>query len=237
VAQGERVRPPTDAANGVAPERQPGRWDRRRIVALVAPVGLITSTYVVFQAAVGSLGQRWGYLAGFVFFWVVWCLALPLGLLGWRGVRRLFRSTTPRLPPPGWLWAGLLAVPVVGGFATVLVPALARVTIAALALAVGIAVVNATCEEILWRGVYAELFAGRWIAGWLYPAVAFTLWHISPAAATGGRPGAFWFGVGFIGLVFGWVAYRTASIRWTTFAHILVNAMGPGFAMLLLYGA
>jgi hypothetical protein len=100
VAQGERVRPPTDAAGGVGPERQPDRWDRRRIIALVAPVGLITSTYVVFQAAVGSLGQRWGYLAGFVFFWVVWCLALPLGLLGWRGVRRLFRSTTPRLPPP-----------------------------------------------------------------------------------------------------------------------------------------
>jgi uncharacterized protein len=237
MAQREMLRRATDSAVGVRPEPQTGRWDRRRIIAMVAPAGLIASTYVVFQVAVDDLGQRWGYLAGFVFFWVVWCLALPLGLLGWRGVRRLFRSTRPRLPQPGWLWAGLLAVPVVGGLATVWVPALATVTLAAVSLAVVIAVVNATCEEILWRGVYAELFAGRWIAGWLYPAVAFTLWHISPAAATGGRPVAFWFGVGFIGLVFGWVAYRTASIRWTTFAHILVDAMGPGFAMLVLYGA
>jgi hypothetical protein len=31
--------------------------------------------------------------------------------------------------------------------------------------------------------------------------------------------------------------YRTGSIRWTTLAHILVNAMGPAFAMLILYGA
>jgi uncharacterized protein len=124
---------------------------------------VIASTYVVFQVAIGTLGQRWGYLAGFVFFWVVWCLALPLGLLGWRGVRRLFRSTAPRLPQPGWLWAGLLAVPVIGGFATVWVPALATVTLAAVAVSVVIAVVNATCEEILWLGVYAELFAGRWI--------------------------------------------------------------------------
>jgi uncharacterized protein len=219
------------------PRAPPGGWDLRRVVALGAPAGLIASTYVVFQVAVDGLGERWGYLTGFVFFWVVWCIALPVGLLGWNGVRRLFRPVRPRLPQPGWLWAALLALPVIGGFATVWIPALPTVTLAAVGLAVLIGTVNATCEEIVWRGLYAELFAGRWFAGWLYPALAFTLWHISPAAATGGRNVSFWFGVALIGLVFGWVAYRTASIRWTTLAHILVNAMGPGFAMLILYGA
>jgi hypothetical protein len=33
------------------------------------------------------------------------------------------------------------------------------------------------------------------------------------------------------------VAYRTASIRSTTLAHILLDAIGPGFAMLVLYGS
>jgi uncharacterized protein len=208
---------------------------RRRRVALAAPVLLIVSTTVAFQLGVAALGPRWGYLAGFAFFWTVWCLALPVALLGWRGVARLFRPAP--LPRPGWLWGVLLAVPVLGGFATVWLPALATVTVMALILAVGIALVNATLEEVFWRGLYAELFRGRWLAGWLYPALAFTAWHIAPAAATGGRTPAFWFGTAFIGLVFGWVAFRSGSIRWTTLAHVLVNAMGPGFAMLILYGA
>ncbi len=212
----------------------PPCWDRRRTIALVSPVALIASTYMVFQVGVDRLGERWGYLTGFVFFWVVWCLALPTALLGWRGVHRLLRPAP--VPRPRGLWATLLALPMVGGFATVFVPALATLTLAAFVLVIGIAIVNATCEEILWRGLYAELFAGRWVAGWLYPAVAFTLWHISPAAVTGGRTADFWLGTAFIGLVFGWVAYKTTSIRWTTLAHIILNAMGPGFAMLILYG-
>lgn len=56
-----------------------------------------------------------------------------------------------------------------------------------------------------------------------------------PAATVSGRSTAFWFGTVLIGLIFG--CYRTGSIRWTTIAHILVNAMGPAFAMLILYGA
>jgi uncharacterized protein len=229
---------PTETASAQRAHEAPAlpqRWDWRRTIAIVAPVALIISTYVVFQVGVDRLGERWGYLAGFVFFWVVWCLALPLALLGWRGVRRLFRPA--HLPQPRWLWATLLAFPIIGGFAVVFVPSLATVTLAALALAIAIAVVNGTCEEILWRGLYAELFAGHLIAGWLYPAVAFTLWHLSPAAATGGRAASFWIGTAFVGMVFGWVAYQTTSIRWTTLAHIILNAMGPGgFAMLVLYG-
>jgi antitoxin YefM len=75
----------------------PPRWDQRRAIAIVSPVVLIVSTYMVFQVGVDRLGERWGYLIGFVFFWVVWCLALPIALLGWRGVRRLLRPA-PLVP-------------------------------------------------------------------------------------------------------------------------------------------
>lgn len=199
-------------------------------------MALIATTFVVFQVAIDQLGPRWGYLTGFVFFWLAWCVTVPLWLLGLRGVARLFRPARPRVPTPGWLWAVLLAFPAAGGFATVLVPALHEVTATVLLVAVAIAVVNATLEEVFWRGMYAELFPGRPVAGWLYPAVAFVAWHLSPAMATGGRSLAFWFGTLYIGLVFGWVAYHTRTIRWTVAAHILVNVMGPGFAILVLHG-
>jgi uncharacterized protein len=211
--------------------------NHHRLIALVAPLLLIPTTFIVFQSGVAVLGSRWGYLAGFLFFWIFWCLAFPVGLLGWREVGRLFRPSVPRLPRPGWLWMTLLAVPVLGGFFTVWIPSLGTATVAALILAVGIAVINGTLEEILWRGLYAELFPGNWLAGWLYPALAFIAWHVSPTSVTGAGAPAFWFGTAFIGLVFGWVAYRTRSIRWTTVTHILVNSMGPGFAMLILYNA
>jgi membrane protease YdiL (CAAX protease family) len=35
----------------------------------------------------------------------------------------------------------------------------------------------------------------------------------------------------YLGLVYGWVAYRTGTIRYTIPAHILLNAMGLGFAL------
>lgn len=211
-------------------------WERKRRVAIIAPWALIATTFIVFPVAVDQLGPRWGYLTGFIFFWVGWCVTVPLWLLGARGVARLFRPASPRLPRPAWLWATLLAFPVAGGFATVFVPALEEVTAAALLLALVIAVLNGTLEEVFWRGTFAELFPDEPLTGWLYPAVMFTGWHIAPALATGGRSLWFWFGTFYIGLVFGWVAYRTRTIRWTVPAHVLVNAMGPGFASLLLYG-
>jgi membrane protease YdiL (CAAX protease family) len=45
---------------------------------------------------------------------------------------------------------------------------------------VGIAVINATLEELFWRGVYIRLFPSRLVAGRLYPAAMFALWHLSP---------------------------------------------------------
>jgi uncharacterized protein len=213
--------------------QEPAALRRRRTAALLAPVALTASTFVVFNWAVAAFGLRWGYITGFVFFWLVWCLGFSWWALGTRGIVEVFRDARPRLPTPTWVWIVLLAVPVVGGFATVWLPAAAAATLAVFVVATIIAVINATLEELFWRGVYARLFAGNLLLGWLYPAVAFAAWHVSPTSVLGSTAVVV-LGALYIGLVYGYIALRTQSVRWTTVAHILVNLAGVNFALLVL---
>jgi membrane protease YdiL (CAAX protease family) len=98
------------------------------------------------------------------------------------------------------------------------------------------AVCNALTEELFWRGVYVRLFPDDAIRGYLYPALAFGAWHIIPQSVVpfGGGSTALVLGACFIGLGYGWVAWRTGSIRWTTLAHIGTDAMGIGAALIAL---
>ena len=137
------------------------------------------------------------------------------------------------MPRPAVLWLVLLVVPVAGGFATVLLPALPQATLGVVALAWLIAVVNASLEELFWRGVYIRLFPGRLVAGFLYPAALFALWHVSPTSVRGSAA-VLVSAAAYLGLAYGWIAYRTGTIRYTVLAHIAVNAMGLSFALLVL---
>jgi hypothetical protein len=67
--------------------------------------------------------------------------------------------------------------------------------------------VNGSLEEILWRGVYTRKFPGQVLTGYLYPALAFGLWHLSFFPSDQGSV-VFALGVTFLGAGYGWVAWR-----------------------------
>lgn len=52
------------------------------VVLLLLPPLLIATTYAVFQRSARRWGQGRGYLLGFLFYWIVWCLIVPLLLIG-----------------------------------------------------------------------------------------------------------------------------------------------------------
>lgn len=231
-----RVNRATTAARSTAEgglQSAPRRLTNRQRVVLAAPPLLVVTTYFAFQAMVDWFGLRWGYLAGFLFFWIVWCWGFTLWAIGRDGTAAVLREVRPRLPRPTVLWLGLLAFPVAGGLATVLLPALPDATLPVVGLALIIAAVNSFSEEVFWRGLFIRTFPGRKVLGWLYPAAWFTLWHIAPTSVLGST----WVlvsGAAYLGLVYGWIAWSTGTIRYTIVAHFLVNAMGLGFATLLL---
>src|SRR5205085_1805684 len=100
--------------------------------------------------------------------------------------------------------------------------------------------VNAAGEEVLWRGTYARAFPGaRWL-GYVWPALGFGLWHIAPQTIfpnqrTGGAASFVAFAT-LLGALFGWVAWRSGSIRWTTLVHVLFDFSGLG-ALIYAHGA
>jgi len=124
------------------------RLQRRRCALLAAPILVPVSMAGAFAGLQRLLGPRRAYNAGFALYWAGWCLAFPLWLAGPRRVVRLLREGAR----PSAAELALLALPVAGAAATELAPN-RRAIDAKLAVAmVGTAVVNATGEELLWRG-------------------------------------------------------------------------------------
>ncbi|MCC6612612.1 MAG: CPBP family intramembrane metalloprotease [Anaerolineae bacterium] len=207
-----------------------------QIILIAAPLVLFASTYAAFRSAKRWFSPQRAYLLGFVFYWVIWCILLPYLLIGTDGLRQMFTPADQPLGAPAIIGLVALVLPAVGApFFTGTLGRLKAVTPAILVVSILFALVNGTAEEILWRGTYVSVFPGNWIWGWLYPALGFGLWHLSPQVVFPARSGAWKFAVSaiFLGLAFGWVAYSTGSIVWTTVSHILLYCAGlSGFSLL-----
>lgn len=115
-----------------------------------------------------------------------------------------------------------------GAAGTELAPELRGADASLLAAAATLAAVNAAGEELLWRGLFVAAFPDDPVRGWLWPAVGFTAWHLAPLSVRPARRGtpAFLLATALIGAGFGWVAWRTRSLRWTLPPHVATDACG-----------
>jgi uncharacterized protein len=216
---------------GGQPERPHGPlavwagFGARQRILLLAPLLLVPMMFAAYQSFTTWWGLRVGVVAAFALYWIVWCFGLPIALLGWREVLEMFRPGTSHFGRPPWLWAGLLAIPVLGGVAVKTLPAVPHLTPLAVLLSLGFVIPNALGEEILWRGTFQRLFPGRLVLGWLYPALMFVLWHLAPTSVLGGAAGVL-VGSALIAVLHGWVVRQTGSIRWVSFFHVLTDFSG-----------
>jgi membrane protease YdiL (CAAX protease family) len=192
---------------------------------------------LAFQGFVAWWGPKIGYFAGFVFYWVVWGLLFPLWILRSQELLALFRDVYPRLGKPAWLGVVLLALPPLLAGTTVFPVKLPLASWSVILGSAGLALVNGTLEEVLWRGLYVRRFTGRIVLGYLYPALGFAFWHLAPQAVhpitMPGGVAAFIAGALFFGLCWGWVAWRTGSIRWAVVSHVLTDFLGLGATIYL----
>jgi membrane protease YdiL (CAAX protease family) len=196
---------------------------------------------LIFVFTAKWLGKEIGYVLGFIFYWAVWCLLVPLRILKREGIGRLFKEERPLFRKQNWLPAALLIMIVV--ITVIMYPPtrLVAVPMKLLLIALPIAVINGVCEELLWRGLYVKALRGNMILGVVYPLVGFALWHISPQllipAGTGVWP--FVLSTFFLGISYGWISYRTGSIKWNAISHSiggildLGGAIAPSVLMLL----
>lgn len=200
---------------------------------LALPVLLILSTALVFVFASNWLGKEFGYLIGFIFYWFVWCLLVPLFILRREGIGALFKEENPLFQKSNWLPAVLLVTIIV--ITVIMYPPsrLLSAPVKLLIIAIPVATINGICEELLWRGLYVKAFQGNFVLGVIYPSIGFALWHISPQLVIPAETGIWPFVLStfFLGISYGWISYRTSSIKWNAISHSIGGILDLGGAI------
>ncbi len=168
------------AADGTLNDR--GERIRRggRILLILLPGLLVPSCWTVFHFGARFLGPAAGYLAGFVFYWLIWCLGVPLALLGRRGLIGLFTEERPLFGRANALPAALLVSTSLVTLVLCTLPALGTADWGPFLVHLPLTVLNGVLEEVLWRGLYVRAFPDNCWFGVLYPALGFAAWHLAP---------------------------------------------------------
>jgi membrane protease YdiL (CAAX protease family) len=203
----------------------PGMSGPRRSAATAAPAVVAAAMAVIFPAAARRYGPIRGYRYAFGLYWAT-CFIVTVAVLGPRGIRQSLTHPTGNLPRPRALAVATLAVPVVGAVAVELRPHLREVSGTAVAVAPIIGTVNAVAEELLWRALPAAAHPGDPVRGWLWPAAAFTAWHLAPLAVQSHGRARLLAGAALIGVGYGWIAWNTGSVAATLLPHAATDSCG-----------
>jgi uncharacterized protein len=198
-----------------------------RRFALALPFAMPVLMSVVFSLAGRLFGKRRGYFAGFMAYWSL-CIAISTWILGpYRCAQLLFRQRRH----PAW-HVLLLIWPTVGAIATRFVPVVRQSSFGDILTSAVVGTANAVSEELLWRGVFIELWPLNPLLGLAWPAAGFGAFHLAPQLLRPSHDGCVVFALAAtaLGLSWGWVAFATGSLRDVAIAHALTDASGLGGA-------
>jgi membrane protease YdiL (CAAX protease family) len=197
------------------------------MMILVTPLLLILTTTLVFRSASKIFGKEKGYLIGFGFYWLFWCLAIPWLLTG-KDFASLLTNHLPLFSPSNWL-AALIWIIVTVVTMVMYGKSFIKAPLTLILLAIPLATLNGFGEEILWRGMFVQAFPGNPWLGVLYPAVGFALWHLAPQSVfPAENKTAFILSTLFLGLAYGFIAHSTGSAFWTAISHSLGGILALG---------
>ena len=203
------------------PTPKPLPADLAWVWAVLLPFALFFSAWLVFQGAAQWAGKETGYLLGFLFYWLFWCLLVPGLAFRKVGLGNLLKDQKRLFSRENWL-AALLWMSVAAGAIAMYGRSLIQAPLTLIWLAIPFAIFNGICEEILWRGLYVRAFPNNPWLGVVYPAVCFAFWHFAPQNIYPAENQlGFALSTLFLGSAYGFIAYRTGSVKWTAISHSL----------------
>jgi membrane protease YdiL (CAAX protease family) len=92
----------------------------------------------------------------------------------------------------------------------------------ALLLLLSTAFGNGFFEEVLWRGVYMELFSNNIFYRMIWPSFCFAIWHYAPGSVSSSNNLiGLMVGAGLFGLYLSYLAKKTNTIWWSIVSHTL----------------
>lgn len=200
----------------------------KQFIAIIAPVLLTASMIPVFRIYVRMFKGNWrnAWYLGLVTYWVTWCGLFSWLLIGRHSILQLIQPQ--RLTPQIFL---LLLIPLVGAGLYRLVPGMEyqKHSLVIFLMLVSTNFGNGFFEELLWRGVYLDLFPHNVFLGVIWPSLWFALWHYAPGSINpDGNVVGLIVGSGIMGFFLSFLARKTGTIWWT----IIIHTIG-GFIMVL----
>ncbi len=189
---------------------------KQKTAILLSPI-LFVVMYGVYQAFAILLDNNLGWYAGFGIYWPIFCVAIPLMLVGSGRIVERYKMTKIN---PKYLLVYLFPVfmTLIGG----LFMSTNERDLIGLIIWVGMSVGNGIFEEILWRGVYPMLFPDNKLFGFAWPTIWFSIWHFAPGSLSQNfQPVVLVSGALMLGISFGWGAYKAKSLFWASTGHTL----------------
>ena len=191
---------------------------------------LLVGIMVLFSLLIGTFtGKTFSYIFTSLVYWGVFCIPVSICFLGGpKGVKNVYaKPSLPMSRRKKAFWFVLAFIPCFGTLFAVFIPVIVVAPMQALAIALLYALINGTVEELFWRGVFINVFPNNILRGYILPTLLFGLWHIALYFLKGmeyqGGFAALVGGATFMGILWGFLAYKTKSIRMVTIAHIVTN--------------
>ena len=152
----------------------------RSVLLYLTPPLLLLTTIMVFHYASIYLGTKAGYFTGFLFYWLFWCLTVPLIVIGWTEIKSFFLRIPRRISEFSWIEIIMLVTPLILGYGYAFPKALRSANLLIIVFFILFAIKNALFEEILWRATFIKYFGGNLLMSLIYPTIGFGLWHYAP---------------------------------------------------------
>jgi membrane protease YdiL (CAAX protease family) len=194
-----------------------GNLNPKQKIAILLSPALFLVMFAVYQGFSKILGSNLGWYAGFAIYWPIFCVAIPLSLVG--SSRIIERYKIIKINPK-YLSVYLFPVfmTLIGGFFM----STTERDLIGLIIWMGMSIGNGIFEEILWRGVYPILFPDKKLFGFAWPAIWFSIWHFAPGSLSQNfQPVVLVSGALMLGISFGWGVFKTESLFWASIGHTL----------------
>jgi membrane protease YdiL (CAAX protease family) len=195
--------------------------NRKRLIAIIAPLVLIAFMYPIFQLLAGSIANEMiAWYLGLATYWLLWGAVFPIIMIGIKNVRQLVR---PQKINKRVLL--LLAIFLALTVSAKLVPGMVgyeKESVLIIILLVSTAFGNGFFEEVLWRGVYTKLFPTNTFYRMIWPSIWFGIWHYIPVSMHNGElTGLIGMMVGpmLMGLYLSYLTKKTNTLWWAIIAH------------------
>jgi len=194
----------------------------KQIFAILAPLILMIVMYLIFQILVrtfGAIKWRIGWYLGLAIYWLIWGAIFPWLMIGKESIIRIIQpqQLTIRI-------FFLVLFPLAMSALYKLVPNMKyeKPSVWIFALILSTCFGNGIFEELLWRGVYMELFPDSIMFGIIWPSIFFAFWHYIPGSMNpNGNVVGLIIGSGLMGFYLSFLARHTGTIWWTIIMHTL----------------